>query len=109
MGSHPWDVGRPHDDEPGHPAGRLYAKKKDGSRATGRDEAARATWHEQSRQLKASEFVFVDECGSNIRLTPVYAGAPKGQRAVGSVPRNRGANTTLIASLSLEGMGAAIC
>jgi transposase len=52
--------------------------------------------------------VFVDECGSNIALTPMYARAPKGERTKGSVPRNRGKNTTLIASLSLEGMGAAM-
>jgi transposase len=52
--------------------------------------------------------VFVDECGSNIALTPSYARAPKGQRAHGSVPRNRGKNTTLIASLTLEGMGEAL-
>jgi transposase len=52
--------------------------------------------------------VFVDECGSNIALTPIYARAPKGERATGRVPRNRGKNTTLIASLSLEGMGAAM-
>lgn len=52
--------------------------------------------------------VFVDECGSNIALTPLYARAPKGERAQGRVPRNRGKNTTLIASLSLEGMGAAM-
>ena len=50
----------------------------------------------------------MDECGSNIALTPIYARAPKGQRAIGKVPRNRGKNTTLIASLSLEGMGAAM-
>ena len=52
--------------------------------------------------------VFVDECGSHIALTPTYARAPKGERATGRVPRNRGKNTTLIASLSLEGMGAAM-
>jgi transposase len=52
--------------------------------------------------------VFVDECGSNIALTPIYARAPKGERATGRVPRNRGKNTTLIASLSLAGMGAAM-
>ena len=56
--------------------------------------------------MPANQLVFVDECGSNIALTPIYARAPKGERAKGSVPRNRGKNTTLIASLSLEGMGA---
>ncbi len=38
----------------------------------------------------------------------MYARAPKGERATGRVPRNRGKNTTGIASLSLEGMGAAM-
>jgi transposase len=38
-----------------------------------------------------------------------YARAPKGERAYGSVPRNRGKNTTLVASLSLVGgIGAAM-
>jgi len=54
----------------------------------------------------ARRLVVVDECGSNIALTPLYARAPKGQRAHGSVPRNRGKNTTLLASLSLTGIGA---
>lgn len=31
--------------------------------------------------------------------------APKGERAYGKVPRNRGKNTTLIASMSLSGIG----
>lgn len=40
-------------------------------------------------------------------MTPLYAYAPRGQRAIGKVPRNYGATMTLIASLSLSGMGAA--
>jgi transposase len=35
--------------------------------------------------------------------------APRGERAYGKVPRNRGKNTTLIASMSLSGMGEAMC
>ena len=35
-------------------------------------------------------------------------GPPSGQRATDSVPRNRGKKTTLIASLSLEGIGASL-
>src|SRR5438067_106137 len=58
------------------------------------------------KQVDARRLVVVDECGSNIALTPLYALAPKGQRAHGSVPRNRGKNTTLLASLSLAGIGA---
>ncbi len=52
--------------------------------------------------------MFVDECSSNSALTPLYGRAPRGQRAVGRVPRNYGANTTLMASLSLQGMGEAL-
>lgn len=41
-------------------------------------------------------------------MTPLYAYAPRGERAIGTVPRNYGANLTLIASLSLSGMGEAM-
>ena len=47
----------------------------------------------------------MDECGTNTSLSPMYAYAPKGRRAYAQVPRNRGANTTLLASMTLEGMG----
>ncbi len=50
--------------------------------------------------------IFLDECGSHIALTPLYARAPRGQRAFDAVPRNRGKNTTLIAGLSLSGIQA---
>jgi transposase len=53
--------------------------------------------------------VWVDECGAHTSMTRLYARAPKGQRAFGSVPRNRGKNTTLIASMTLQGaMGQAM-
>jgi transposase len=58
--------------------------------------------------LPSSELVFVDETGSHIAMTPLYAYAPKGQRAIGKVPRNYGTSRTLIASLSLSGMGEAL-
>jgi hypothetical protein len=35
----------------------------------------------------------------------VYAWSRRGERAFGSVPRNWGKNVTLLASMSLEGMG----
>jgi hypothetical protein len=58
------------------------------------------------KQVDARRLVIVDECGSNSALTPVYGWAPKGHRVHGSVPRNRGKNTTLLASLALSGIGA---
>jgi transposase len=50
---------------------------------------------------------FIDETGSNIALTRLYARAPKGQRARGSIPRNRGKNVTMITDLTLRGFGEA--
>jgi transposase len=76
--------------------------------ASERREQERANFREQVKPLDARRLVFVDESGSNIALTPLYARAPKGQRAHGSIPRNRGKNTTLLASLSVDGMGASL-
>ena len=46
--------------------------------------------------------VFVDESGFNLATTPPYAYAPRGQRAVGRVPKSRGENTSLVAAISLD-------
>ena len=54
-------------------------------------------------------FVWVDECGVHTSMTRLYARAPRGERAYGSVPRNRGKNTVLMASMTLQGaMGEAM-
>jgi transposase len=58
-----------------------------------------------SGALDAHSLVFVDEMGTNTSLSPLYGWSKKGQRAHGSVPRNRGKNTTLLASMTIEGMG----
>jgi len=49
--------------------------------------------------------VFVDEMGTHTSLAPLYGYSPRGQRAFFKLPRNRGTNTTLLSSMSLEGMG----
>ncbi len=74
--------------------------------ATERSETARAAWSDLAPHLPPERLIFLDECGSHIALTPLYARAPRGQRAFGSIPRNRGKNTTLIAGLSLAGIQA---
>ncbi len=76
--------------------------------ASERDQQARTAWQERLCELDAEKLIVIDECGSNIGLTPLYARAPKGVRARGSAPRNRGKNTTLIASLTWSGMGPAM-
>ena len=48
--------------------------------------------------------VFVDESGTHIALTRLYGWAPQDQRATGSVPRNHGKNTTLVAALAPDGL-----
>ena len=58
-----------------------------------------------AEQVEPGRLVFVDEMGTNTSLSPAYAWAPKGQRAYWSVARNRGANTTVLSSMSAEGMG----
>jgi transposase len=60
-------------------------------------------------KLEATRLVFVDESGFRLNLTPTYAYAPSGERAYGSVPKNRGENTSLLAAMSLdEGVCAAM-
>jgi hypothetical protein len=68
-----------------------------------RDEWQRAAWKVMvAEQVEAKRLVFVDEMGTNTSLSPMYGWAKKGERAHCSVPRNRGKNTTLLASMSIE-------
>ena len=52
--------------------------------------------------------MFIDETAAHIAMTPRYARAPRGVRVSGTVPRNHGQNTTLVAALSADGLGAAM-
>ena len=58
-----------------------------------------------SDALDARSLVFVDEMGTNTSLSPLYGWSKKGRRSYGWVPRNRGKNTTLLSSMTIEGMG----
>src|SRR5215212_2189685 len=49
--------------------------------------------------------MFVDEMGTHTSLAPLYGYSPRGKRAFFKLPRNRGKNTTLLASIGREGMG----
>jgi transposase len=71
-----------------------------------RDEWRRAAWKVTvAGTLDTRSLVFVDEMGTNVSLSPIYGWSRKGERAYCSVPRNRGKNTTVLASMSVEGMG----
>jgi hypothetical protein len=74
--------------------------------ASERDEWSRAAWRALiGREVDARRLVFVDECGTHTSLAPLYAWARLGERAHAQAPRNRGKNTTLLASMTAEGMG----
>ena len=89
---------------------RAAARRVDGEKesliATERDEVARAAWWEAMADIPAERLVFVDETGTHTRMTPLYARAPRGERAYGHVPRNHTRNTTLVAALTLAGLDA---
>ena len=71
-----------------------------------RDEWLRAAWRVTlARQIDPKRLVFVDEMGTNTSIAPLRACSPKGRRAYCSVPRNRGKNTMLLSSMTMEGMG----
>ncbi len=72
-------------------------------------EFLRAAWRKLvCEEIDAGRLVFVDEMGSNTALSSLFAWARRGERAHGKAPRNRGKNTTLLASMSAEGMGSCL-
>ena len=85
------------------------AAQKKSKVAQERDEGLRALWGWLVSRFDVRRLVFVDESGMHTSMDRLRSRAPKGERAYGNVPRNRGKNTTLIASMSLHGMGEAMC
>jgi transposase len=74
--------------------------------ASERNQASREEWHDKIRAVDAKRLVFVDESGSHTSLALLYGWAPKNQRCVDSLPKNRGENTTLIGALGWGGVQA---
>src|SRR5215210_7170327 len=80
--------------------------KKRSMGAGERDEFLRAAWRLMvAGKVDARRLVFVDEMGTNVSLSPLYAWSRRGARAFGSVPRNWGKNVTLLASITSRGLG----
>jgi transposase len=79
--------------------------KKRSMGAGERDEFLRAAWRAMvAGRIDAERLVFVDEMGTNVSLSPLYAWSRKGERAFGSAPRNWGKNVTLLASITRGGL-----
>ena len=73
-----------------------------------RDEFLRAAWRALvagEAGIDAGRLVFVDEMGTNVSLSPLYAWSRRGKRAFGRAPRNWGKNVTLLASITRRGVG----
>jgi transposase len=73
--------------------------------ASERDGVVRRAWGKLAALVDPAAWVWLDETGSHLGFTPTHARAPRGQRAYASAPRNRGENKTVLASLSLAGVG----
>lgn len=84
-----------------------WTRKKKTLEASERKEEEREAWREQTKNLDTSKLRVIDETGSNLALTRMYARAPKGKRARGMIVRKRGKNVTMITDLSLRGLGEA--
>jgi transposase len=98
-------LGESLDDLP-HYSPAWIKQKKRGRSATERDEFQRAAWRVMVAWVVEPErLLFVDECGVHTSLAPIYGYAPKDERLHLPVPRNRGKNTTLLSSMTTDGMG----
>jgi len=88
----------------------VAAQKKSPIAQEERDEQKRGLWRWLASRFESRRLVFVDESGFTISMDRLRSRAPRGERAYGRVPRNRGKNQTLIASMSLQGgMGGCMC
>ena len=62
-------------------------------------------WREEVAPVRPEDLVFLDETGSHLGYTPPHAWAPRGERAYATAPANRGENKTVVAALTLDGVG----
>jgi hypothetical protein len=76
--------------------------------ATERNEADRQAWRDEIAVIDPSRLLFLDETATPTTMTRRRARAPRGERAIGTVPHTRGPNVTLLASVGPAGMGAAM-
>ena len=58
-----------------------------------------------SGEVDPERLVFVDEMGAHTSLAPLYGYSRKGERVRLEVARNRSKNTTLLALMTIGGMG----
>src|SRR3954471_6295205 len=88
---------------------RGLTRKKKSLHASQRDrpdvQAKRRSFRRKVKQIEPSRLIFVDETGVTTAMTPAYARAPRGERAVDSAP-GAWESVTVIAALGLDGVRA---
>jgi transposase len=85
-----------------------WTRKKKTIGAAERDEAARAAFRAMMKTLPVKDIVVLDESSTRIGMIPAYARAPRGCRAYDRAIQNYGRNVTLLASMTVDGMPAAM-
>jgi transposase len=71
--------------------------------------AARTAWRaEVCAGVDAARLVFLDESGVDTAMTPLYARAPRGQRALGRAPGGHWKRLTILGALAADGLVAAM-
>jgi transposase len=89
------------------PASRPHGKKKTfcaSERERPDVEAKRQAFWDEVCQIPVERLVFLDESGCNMAMAPRFARAPRGERAPGVRPFNRGDNVSMIGAIRLNGM-----
>ncbi len=85
---------------------RSAGREKKTLSASERDETWRHLFAHALLDVNPDDLLYLDESGFHTSMTRSHARSPRGERAYGSVPRNRGRNLTLVCALSLSGPSA---
>ena len=85
-----------------------WTRKKKTIGAVERNEAERAAFRAVMKTLPVEDIVVLDESSTRIGMIPLYARAPRGCRAYDHAIQNYGHNVTLLASMTVDGMQAAM-
>ncbi len=78
----------------------LYANEQD----TPRVQALRHGYRRWLDKIDVRNLVEVDEAGLNLSMSRLFARAQAGERAIGSIPGNKGGNVTLLGALNIDGL-----
>ncbi len=69
------------------------------------DPEERAAWADRVAGIDPARFVFLDETSPSTRLVPLWGWGPVGARVVGRAPRGHWEAISLLATLTVNGMG----